>query len=141
LPRVFAADTWGGDTDGSRVKALWTGTMGFTADMLPLVGRVPSTLTGRDLSSACTNQAKSEDTEMPGPAEWISVGFNGSGMCLTWLCGVATGLMVLGREHVDSPEGVGRPKGKISDWFPEEFMCIKKRVDRSSIYQFAKLVA
>lgn len=63
----------------------WTGVMGFTADGLPLVGKVPNVASGRD-----------------GDAEWASVGFNGYGMCNTWLAGKYIANRVLGKSHEDA---------------------------------------
>ncbi|KAJ5583143.1 FAD dependent oxidoreductase [Penicillium sp. DV-2018c] len=77
LPRFFGKD------DGSnwRVISSWSGIMGYSADGLPLVGRLPSSLTGR-----------------AGDGEWIAAGFNGYGMANSLMCGEALGLMVLGED-------------------------------------------
>lgn len=56
------------DSSASHVIAAWTGVMGFTADSLPLVGRLPE-----------------EATSRAGNGEWISAGFNGYGMANAWL--------------------------------------------------------
>ncbi|KAH7137430.1 FAD dependent oxidoreductase-domain-containing protein [Dactylonectria estremocensis] len=63
--------------------AVWSGIMGFTADGMPLVGRLPEQLTGR-----------------AGRDEWISAGFNGHGMDKCWLSGEAVARMVLGEGDV-----------------------------------------
>ncbi|KAE8165728.1 FAD dependent oxidoreductase [Aspergillus tamarii] len=63
-----------------KLVSAWSGVMGFTSDTLPLVGKLPSTLTGRD-----------------GQGEWFSGGYNGYGMPSAWLAGESLGLMILGQ--------------------------------------------
>jgi glycine/D-amino acid oxidase-like deaminating enzyme len=46
---------------------------------MPLVGKLPGQLTGRD-----------------GDGEWIAAGFNGGGMCMCWRVGEAVAAMVNG---------------------------------------------
>lgn len=80
LPRFFgkALDTpW-------RLVSSWSGIMGFSADGLPLVGRLPSSLTGRQ-----------------GDGEWIAAAFNGYGMANCLLSGEALALMMLGESVSD----------------------------------------
>lgn len=138
LPVSFKKEFWGEDADGSRVKELWTGSMGYTLDMMPYIGRLSPSLTQRP---AKTLAAKSHAANVgPGPSEWISAGFNGSGMVLTWLSGVATGLMVLGRENVKSEGQYWKPDGIVQDWLPDQFVCSPERVSRGSIYEFPSLV-
>lgn len=57
----------------------WTGTMGFTSDGLPIVGRVPREVSGRD-----------------GDGEFVAAGYNGYGMANAWLCGKYVADMLLG---------------------------------------------
>lgn len=139
LPVSFSSKLWGEDANGSNVKNMWTGIMGFTADMMPLIGRLSPTLTKRPLPKAKPS-SKPRVQKEPEPSEWISAGFHGSGMVLTWLSGVATGLMVLGRENVASDGQYWRPEGVVNDWLPDEFVCSPERVSRSSIYEFPKLL-
>ncbi|KUL83434.1 hypothetical protein ZTR_10961 [Talaromyces verruculosus] len=66
----------------------WSGIMGFTADALPLVGKLPPTITSRD-----------------GHGEWFAGGYNGYGMPTAWLAGESLGLMILGHPpREDLPE-------------------------------------
>jgi glycine/D-amino acid oxidase-like deaminating enzyme len=58
--------------------------MGFSSDGLPLVGRLPSTLTGRK-----------------GTGEWIAAAFNGYGMVNCLMSGEALALMILGENVSD----------------------------------------
>ena len=82
LPIAFGVENWGIDSaEGPRIKSMWTGIMGFTADGLPLVGRLPSSATGREEGN-----------------EWIAAGFNGYGMVNCWLSGKALALKILGQD-------------------------------------------
>lgn len=127
LSVAFNSETWGHD-DKTRVKALWTGCMGFTADLLPLVGRLETSLTKR----------KQKDDTTSG--EYIVAGFNGEGMVNVWLSGVALGLTALGRDHIVSDGANGRPPGRVQDWFPDEMKCTQARVSKSSLSELATLI-
>ncbi|KAF7563341.1 hypothetical protein G7046_g808 [Stylonectria norvegica] len=85
---------WGGQAE---VTKAWTGILGFTGDLMPLVGRLPDS---------------GESVE--GSGQWIAAGFNGEGMVWAWLCGTALGVMVLGREEEELKAGVGRPGGEVA---------------------------
>ncbi|KAJ6442432.1 FAD dependent oxidoreductase [Purpureocillium lavendulum] len=111
---------WG---SGSSVEKTWTGVMGFTGDMMPLVGRLPG--------------------QKPPPAkdsgEWIAAGFNGEGMVWAWLCGTAVGIMILGKEDEDLQPGSGRPGGKLDAWFPREVVRVDAaRMRRAELKNLAK---
>lgn len=81
LPRFF-----GKEADAPwRLVGSWSGIMGFSSDGLPLVGRLPSSLTGRK-----------------GEGEWIAAAFNGYGMANCLLSGKALALMMLGENANDS---------------------------------------
>lgn len=127
LSVAFSPETWGHD-EATRVKSLWTGCMGFTGDMLPLVGRLESSLTKR----------KQRDDTTSG--EYIVAGHNGEGMVSAWLSGVALGLTVLGREDIVSNGADGRPPGRVQDWFPDQMKCSQARVSRSSLPELATLI-
>lgn len=62
----------------AEVRQIWSGIMGFTADHMPLVGRLSPDTTGR------------------GDVEWIAAGFNGYGMPQCWSSGEAVAKMILG---------------------------------------------
>jgi glycine/D-amino acid oxidase-like deaminating enzyme len=97
--------------DGKGITLLnkWTGIMGFTIDDLPIVGRVPYSISGRSLRTERSN-------------EWVAAGFCGSGMEYCWLTGKAVAEMVLtGNED-------------IGDWFPwNEFACSQERFGRTDL--------
>nr|CEG05070.1 unnamed protein product [Fusarium clavum] len=91
------------DAAPAKPSEVWSGIMGFTADGMPIVGKLPQSLTGR-----------------PGNFEWIAAGFNGHGMDKCWLSGEAIARMVLGEHEV-----AGFPKAylvtdeRIKTWSPE----------------------
>ena len=70
-----------------RVKALWTGIMGFSADLQPWVGRVPHAVsdravlppmpipTHRSLTSASLLEKDVAVRSLAAPGEWVSAGF------------------------------------------------------------------
>ncbi|KAJ5743107.1 hypothetical protein N7533_010209 [Penicillium manginii] len=133
MPTMFGTNSWGVD-EAPRPKQAWTGCMGFTPDLLPYVGKLEHSLTQRKLETLSREGDKKE------AAEWISAGFQGEGMVMAWLSGVAVGLMILGDEDDAFVECSGIPGGKVKDWLPAEFVCSKRRVDKLSITDLATLL-
>ncbi|KAJ4245541.1 hypothetical protein NW762_014050 [Fusarium torreyae] len=82
LPRYFV-EGW---PEGERpeLKRVWTGLQGHTSDGLPLVGKLPKSLSGRD-----------------GQGEWIAGGYSGYGMDKAWMTGEALSSMILGKGTPD----------------------------------------
>ncbi|KAF3018205.1 hypothetical protein E8E14_012297 [Neopestalotiopsis sp. 37M] len=76
LPRFFGYR----DTKLDSMKSAWSGIMGFTHDDIPLVGRLPTSATGRT-----------------GDGEFIAAGFNGYGMPYAWLAGEQLAHIALGK--------------------------------------------
>ena len=100
--------------DKFEVKSMWTGNMGFSVDMLPWVGKLPESLTGRG----------------PGKgAEWVSVGYSGEGMVNAWLCGKALAMMILGEEE------------SIKEWFPWHMGISEKRITESVLDRCVDITA
>ncbi|KAG0650384.1 hypothetical protein D0Z07_3413 [Hyphodiscus hymeniophilus] len=132
LPMGFGLENWGEDAPGGRMKSLWSGSLGITADHLPFVGRLETSLTGRNPMKVVRSKNKSES--VPAPGEWIAAGYNGEGMVNAWLCGVALGLMILGRE-ASTLKIPGKPYGTLDEWFPKEYLCTQKRVTKASVFQ------
>ncbi|RDW78377.1 hypothetical protein BP5796_06229 [Coleophoma crateriformis] len=129
LPTVFGSQNWGEDAARGRMKGdVWTGTMGFSADGFPFVGKLDPSLTGRKANKSYATASG---------AEWVSAGYGGEGMPQAWLCGCACALMVLGRDKVDLDERSGRPGGKLMDWFPEQMIITPERVSRANINELA----
>ncbi|KAI0880109.1 DAO-domain-containing protein [Annulohypoxylon maeteangense] len=104
----------------------WSGIMALTGDKLPFVGRLHPDLTGR--RPAVSEMMHPNHR----PGEWICAGYNGDGLMLAWLCGIALGIMVAEREHVDRPKIAGRPEGPLRSWFPPEFLPTGKRVRKTT---------
>jgi glycine/D-amino acid oxidase-like deaminating enzyme len=86
-----------------KVVELWSGIMGFTADGMPLVGKLPPKTSGRG-----------------GHGEWIAAGFNGHGMDKCWLSGEAVARMILGQGDVaEFPRAYLLTEDRIASWTPE----------------------
>lgn len=104
LPTVFGPENWGLDNANQpRVKAMWTGIMGFSADGMPWVGKLPDELTDRHAG-------------LDG-SEWIAAAFCGEGMVHCWQSGRAVGEMILGKD--------------ITAWFPGLLYLTVERFDRA----------
>lgn len=108
---------WGGGEGGGALKKAWTGIMGFTGDMIPFVGSVPESISRRGVKAGRSG----------GGGEWIAAGFNGHGMVWAWLSGTAAAVMMLGKEEEELAKGVGRPGGRLSEWFPREVVVLDER--------------
>lgn len=95
LPRFFGQNRqspW-------RLVSSWSGIMGFSSDGLPLVGRLPSALTGRR-----------------GEGEWVAAAFNGYGMANCLMSGEALALKMLGEDVSDwLPEAYGLGEKRLRD--------------------------
>ncbi|KAL3487243.1 FAD dependent oxidoreductase [Aspergillus germanicus] len=104
---AFLCPSGGGDGHHSeeqrqrQIVAAWSGVMGFSSDGLPLVGRLPASVTGRPEADG----------------EWAAVAFNGYGMANCWLAGEALGMMVLGKD--------------ISGLLPEPYVINPGRLEQS----------
>lgn len=95
LPRFFGQNR----NSPWRLVSFWSGIMGFSADELPLVDRLPSTITGRG-----------------GENEWIAAAFNGYGMANCLMSGEALALMMLGEDVSDwLPEAYGLSEKRLRD--------------------------
>ncbi|UNI17912.1 hypothetical protein JDV02_004220 [Purpureocillium takamizusanense] len=101
LPRYHTRG-WA-DGRAPEVKKVWSGIMGFTADRLPLVGRLPRSATRRG-----------------GDDEWIAAGFNGFGMPLCWSSGEAVARIMLGDDDDDDD---------VDDFLPGAFLATEERLD------------
>ncbi len=62
--------------------SMWTGTMGFSSDGFPWVGKLSASLTKRQLVSESGS-------------EWVAAAFGGGGTVHCWLSGKALAIMVL----------------------------------------------
>jgi hypothetical protein len=130
LKMGFGDENWGENVGEGRIKALWSGIMGFTADEMPLVGKLDGSVTGR-----ITGKCQTRDTIQP--SEWIAAGYSGEGMVHSWLCGVAVALQVLGKADTDAKATTGRPAGKVKDWLPMEFEATASRIKRMDVNEMS----
>jgi glycine/D-amino acid oxidase-like deaminating enzyme len=73
-PRYFE-NNWGEDHPDGRIRAEWTGIMGYSPDGYPFVGQMPGE-----------------------PGLWVSASFQGHGMVLCWKCAEALVEMMEGRD-------------------------------------------
>jgi glycine/D-amino acid oxidase-like deaminating enzyme len=101
LPGTVFGANWGAPRSGQAVQ-VWTGVMGWSADMLPWVGEigVDGDATGRRVGGA---------------REWISAGYTGEGMVNAWLCG----------------KGLARMMCGLDDGIPEAFRFSRDRRRRA----------
>ena len=126
LPAMFYPK-WG---TGSEIKQLWTGILGITGDLLPLVGRLDEKLTGRNVR----HHPESETTQVKGKTgEWVAAGFSGDGMIWSWLCGVYLGLVIAESEEEEIPQVPGMPGGKPTEWFPQELLISSERLQSANV--------
>lgn len=152
LPEYFGRANWGAETGpaasfpqageadspspwaSGRVKALWTGILGISADLQPWVGRVPPAVSGRavppppmsaspPLTSASPLENHDAVCSLAAPGEWVSAGYSGEGMVHAWLCARALALMLLGLEDEQS----------VPMWFPDEYRLTEKRLKRATL--------
>lgn len=79
LPNFFL-EGWG-SAETSEIEAIWSGIQGHTSDGLPVVGQLPTSMTGHADNG-----------------QWIAAGFNGYGMDKCWLTGKALVHMMLGED-------------------------------------------
>jgi len=142
LPEYFGRRNWGAESvdvpreveeeenspwGQGRVKGVWAGILGFSADLQPWVGRVPPVISGRSAPRSLPTKASDISVARPlaAPGEWASTGYSGEGMVHAWLCAHALALMVLG---VESEEGV-------HTWFPDEYRLTEKRWKKATVEQ------
>lgn len=118
LSAIFGRENWG-SVSGPSVEQMWTGSMAYSADGLPWVGKLPRSATLRD-----------SPAEGKG-GEWISNACCGEGMVQTWLSGKALGRMLLKHDGLAGNEDLS--------WFPKEMLVTEERVQNSVLPKDAKL--
>ncbi|KXH46742.1 FAD dependent oxidoreductase [Colletotrichum simmondsii] len=119
-PRYFG-DDWGDDDPegegGGRVRAEWTGIMGFSPDGFPFVGEVP----GED-------------------GLWVCASFQGHGMVFCWMCARALAVMLEGRDgsteeeekngEESQAEEAEEAEKQLGSWFPDAFRITSARLSQ-----------
>lgn len=140
FPAIFMPN-WGA---GAEVRKIWTGIIGFTGDLVPLVGRLNQSVTGRSVPRGgdthgedAGNARDVSALQKRDPGEWLAAGFSGEGMVWAWLCGTALGIMLAGSEEEDIPQTPGQPGGKLADWFPPELLISKERLESAHVSNLA----
>lgn len=100
LPKLFR-NKW---PDGEKpvVEGLWAGIQGYTADHLPIVGRILADIAPRG--------------EHDPHEEYVAAGFNGAGMCNCWSSGEALVKIMFGED--------------TSDFLPEPYRLTEERLAR-----------
>lgn len=114
LPHRIFDKGWTDPATGATIAAMeprriWCGILSMTADQVPIVGEVPTSLSGRAVDGG----------------EWIAAGFNGYGMSQCWSAGEAVARMSLGEQK---PE-----------WLPDAFLSTEKRLTGSTMAKEAAL--
>ncbi|KAF9878888.1 FAD dependent oxidoreductase [Colletotrichum karsti] len=112
LPRLFL-EGWG-SSKTSEIEAIWSGIQGHTADGLPIVGKLPSTVLDDPFDDG----------------QWIAAGFNGYGMDKCWLTGEALVRMMFGED--------------VGDWLPRAFVVTEDRLEKGltrdkTVLKFAQI--
>ncbi|KAH8111433.1 FAD dependent oxidoreductase [Phellopilus nigrolimitatus] len=144
LPLLFGGENWGSETlphhhgkggkdkdarwlEG-RVKAMWSGIIGISADRIPWVGRVPPKLAARaapQLSPTTQNMSEKNEPEkariapLAAPGEWLAAGYSGEGMAHAFLSGRALAFQVLDRAS------------DAAAWFPECLSVTETRWEKA----------
>lgn len=117
LPVIFGDQNWG-QVHPQPVKSMWTGTMGFSADGLPWVGKLPTPI--------ARSRYDEDERGVTKGVQWISAGYSEEGMVQAWLCGQALGTMILQNDAEIKTGG-------ILDWFPEQMQVTEQRILRSRL--------
>jgi glycine/D-amino acid oxidase-like deaminating enzyme len=146
-PSAGSADSKA-ERDRKRTKKAWSGIIGVTGDFLPFVGRLHPKLTGRHpkrrrrkvdvvKTAAGSNGTENEADVIAEPGEWVSAAYSGDGMTWAWLCGCALGIMISGCQNEDLPPMVGRPAGRLNQWFPKELYVTTERLKKANMTNLA----
>ncbi|KAJ6581543.1 FAD dependent oxidoreductase [Mycena capillaripes] len=120
----FIADE---ESEEGRVKKLWTGILGMSADSRPWVGRLPTKISGR-LAPRTKSSSKKRSCLNPlaPPGEWIAAGYAGEGMVHAYLSGKALAHMVLGNSD---------------DMLPDAFLVTEARWKKANIEDLVRAFA
>lgn len=114
LPQIFENgwnDPVSGDALTPEISNVWSGIIGNTADKVPLVGRLPPSVSDGDDNAG----------------EWIAAGFNGYGMPQCWSSGEAIAKMALGEP--------------VPEWLPTTLWCTEERLEGLTIDAAARSLA
>lgn len=137
LPSRIFARGWSGAGAGADAavvvepKHSWCGILSMTADLLPIVGPVPSSLSGRQdpvddvVVNGVNGDADKVSSHTATAGEWVAAGFNGYGMGQCWSSGEAIARMALGERQ--------------PDWLPDVYLSTEERLTGASMTKEAAL--
>lgn len=132
MPAIFDPG-YSANGEGARMIKAWSGAIGFSPDLMPLVGRLDPRITSRKVE----RKKDDDDKGTVEPGEWIAAYFCGEGMVWAWLCGTALGTMLAGSEGEKLPAAPGRPGGKLAEWFPRDLYASWERVKDMDVADLA----
>lgn len=98
----------------------WSGTMGFSRDDHPYVGRVPEI--GKEAAEKLGIPEMNDTRGL-----WVCAGFCGHGMALVSGSTKALGGMVA-RDEAEGADGDDEAWKRVEDWFPEAFIVTSERL-------------
>lgn len=120
------------DVDPGRVKSVWTGILGMSADGMPWVGRIPDKISGRVAPSSAMSTKN-----LASPGEWIAAGYSGEGMVHAWMSAKAVAYMILNADDErERNNPLGRPANDGEDWLPKPYLVSEKRLKESNMDKF-----
>ncbi|KAF4605698.1 hypothetical protein EYR40_004487 [Pleurotus pulmonarius] len=121
------------DVDPGRVKSVWTGILGMSADGMPWVGRIPNKISSRVAPSSCVGSTKN----LAPPGEWIAAGYSGEGMVHAWMSAKAVAYMILNADDErERNNPLGKPANDGEDWLPKPYLVSEKRLKESNMDKF-----
>ncbi|KAG5220841.1 Fad dependent [Salix suchowensis] len=121
------------DVDPGRVKSVWTGILGMSADGMPWVGRIPVKISGRVVPSSAAVLART----LASPGEWIAAGYSGEGMVHAWMSAKAVAYMILNADDErERHNPLGKPANDGEDWLPKPYLVSEKRLKESNMDKF-----
>ncbi|KAJ8118475.1 hypothetical protein OPT61_g564 [Boeremia exigua] len=114
MPTFFGYDNWGAERPATpqkyihpgRTKALWTGVDAISWDSYPLVGALPTNVTGREIKEG---------------TEWICGAYSGDGMPSAWMAAKGLSTAILSAEH-------GKANQTWPKWFPDAWKVSTERL-------------
>ncbi|KAG9223281.1 hypothetical protein CCMSSC00406_0000030 [Pleurotus cornucopiae] len=120
------------DVDPGRVKSVWTGILGMSADGMPWVGRIPDKISGRVAPSSPMSTKN-----LASPGEWLAAGYSGEGMVHAWMSAKAVAYMILNADDErERNNPLGRPANDGEDWLPKPYLVSEKRLKESNMDKF-----
>ncbi|KAF2629491.1 nucleotide-binding domain-containing protein [Macroventuria anomochaeta] len=120
MPTFFGYDNWGAERPATppqehvypgRTKALWTGVDAISWDSYPLVGALPTNVTGREAKDG---------------AEWICGVYSGDGMPSAWMAAKGLSTAILSAERNEANQ-------TWPEWFPNAWIVSAERLSKPCV--------